>query len=104
MVGMNADVQLVHHCNFHHPLTPIARHAVLERGQRWRARREMLVIRPRHRQVTEGADLAFAHGLLRCGGTTGDGRAFQDLVRATFCLVRRPDGWRISHQHISAPR
>lgn len=55
-------------------------------------------------QITEGTDLAFAHGLLRCGGTMGDGRTFQDLVRATFCLVRRPEGWRITHQHISAPR
>lgn len=55
-------------------------------------------------QITEGPDLAFAHGLLRCGGTMADGRAFQDLVRAPFCLVRRPNGWRIAHQHVSAPR
>lgn len=54
--------------------------------------------------VTEGDDVAFAHGLLRCAGTTADGRSFQDLVRATFCLARRPEGWRITHQHISAPR
>jgi ketosteroid isomerase-like protein len=54
--------------------------------------------------VTEGPDHAFAHGLLRCGGTTPEGRAFTDLVRATFCLVHGPQGWRITHQHISAPK
>jgi ketosteroid isomerase-like protein len=54
--------------------------------------------------VTEGPDHAFAHGLLRCGGTTPEGHSFADLVRATFCLVRTPDGWRIAHQHISAPK
>jgi ketosteroid isomerase-like protein len=54
--------------------------------------------------VTEGSDIAFAHGLLRCGGTNDNGGAFQDLVRATFCVVRHPEGWRITHQHISAPR
>ncbi|NJS39750.1 MAG: SnoaL-like domain-containing protein [Rhodobacteraceae bacterium] len=54
--------------------------------------------------VTEGPDHAFAHGLLRCGGTTPDGRSFADLVRATFCLFRTSDGWRIVHQHISVPK
>jgi ketosteroid isomerase-like protein len=55
-------------------------------------------------EVTEGPDHAFAHGLLRCAGTTTDGRTIADLVRATFCLVRGPQGWRITHQHISAPK
>ena len=54
-------------------------------------------------QVTEGPDHAFAHGRLHCGGFTPDGRAFSDFVRVTFCLVRHPQGWRITHQHISAP-
>jgi ketosteroid isomerase-like protein len=54
--------------------------------------------------VTAGDALAFAHGLLRCGGTTADGKTFQDLVRATFCLRRGPQGWQITHQHISAPK
>lgn len=55
-------------------------------------------------QITTGSEIAFAHGLLRCGGTTTEGRAFTDLVRATFCLVHGPQGWRIAHQHISAPQ
>ena len=55
-------------------------------------------------QITSMQDIGFAHGLIRCGGTTPDGKGFEDIVRATFCLCRSPDGWRIMHQHISIPR
>lgn len=53
--------------------------------------------------VTAGADVAFAHGLLECGGTLPDGRTFRDTVRATFCLRRTDSGWQVSHQHVSKP-
>jgi ketosteroid isomerase-like protein len=53
-------------------------------------------------QVTAGEDLAHATALVRCGGTTPAGR-FDDIVRATFCLSRGADGWRIVHQHLSKP-
>lgn len=53
--------------------------------------------------VTAGADVAFAHGFIRCGGETSDGRAFEDLVRATFCLRKTERGWKVAHQHISKP-
>lgn len=53
--------------------------------------------------VTAGIDVAFAHCFIRCGGTMPNGRLFEDVVRATFCL-RRIDGlWKISHQHVSKP-
>lgn len=53
--------------------------------------------------VTAGTDVAWAHGLLRCGGTLQDGRSFHDTVRATFCL-RKVDGrWMVAHQHVSKP-
>lgn len=53
--------------------------------------------------VIAGTDVAFAHSFIRCGGTMANGRAFEDLVRATFCL-RKVDGlWKISHHHISKP-
>jgi len=53
--------------------------------------------------VTAGAEVAFAHCFIRCGGSMPNGRTFQDLVRATFCL-RKLDGlWKVSHQHISKP-
>jgi ketosteroid isomerase-like protein len=38
--------------------------------------------------ITTGNDVAFAYSFIRCGGTLPDGRTFQDLVRATFCLRR----------------
>jgi ketosteroid isomerase-like protein len=53
--------------------------------------------------IDASAVLSTAHCLIRCGGTLPDGRAFQELVRATFCLRKRGDGWMVSHQHISKP-
>ena len=54
-------------------------------------------------QVTASTDVAFAYGLLECGGTLPDGRSFRDTVRATFCLRKVGGGWKVSHQHISKP-
>ena len=53
--------------------------------------------------VTAGAEVAFAHSFIRCGGSMPDGRTFEDLVRATFCLRKLDGYWKISHQHISKP-
>lgn len=53
--------------------------------------------------VTAGADVAFAHGFIQCGGTLPNGRTFQDTVRATFCLGRANGQWKVLHQHISKP-
>ena len=53
--------------------------------------------------VTAGADVAFAHGFIRCGGTLPDGKTFTDLVRATFCLRKVFGAWKVAHQHISKP-
>lgn len=55
-------------------------------------------------EISAGQDVAFAHGLLHCGGTTVDGTEFEDRVRATFCLRRHGERWLVAHQHISAPR
>jgi ketosteroid isomerase-like protein len=55
-------------------------------------------------EVTAGADIAFAHGLIHCGGTTTSGTTFEDWVRATFCLRKHGGRWLIAHQHISMPR
>ena len=54
-------------------------------------------------QVTAGADVAFAHALIHCGGTAPDGSAFEDDVRATFCLRKNEGRWLVVHQHISMP-
>ena len=53
--------------------------------------------------VTTSPEVAFAHGLLQCGGTLPDGKSFRDTVRATFCLRKIGDSWKVSHQHISKP-
>jgi len=53
--------------------------------------------------ITAGAEVAFAHGLLRCGGRLPDGRAFEERVRATFGLRKAGGRWQVMHQHISKP-
>lgn len=53
--------------------------------------------------IRAGVDIAFAHCFIRCGGTMPDGRTFEDLVRATFCLEKIGGLWWVSHQHVSKP-
>ena len=53
--------------------------------------------------VVAGVDVAFANGFIKCGGTLQDGRTFEDLVRATFCLQKLSGSWLVTHQHISKP-
>ncbi|MER0041587.1 nuclear transport factor 2 family protein [Pseudomonas sp. MGal98] len=53
--------------------------------------------------ITAGNDVAFAHSFIRCGGTLPDGTTFQDLVRATFCLIKVNGSWVVEHQHVSKP-
>jgi len=53
--------------------------------------------------ITAVSDLAFANSFIRCGGTFPDGRKFQDLVRATFCLRKVDGSWMVEHQHVSKP-
>ena len=53
--------------------------------------------------VTSGADVAFAHGFVKCGGVLPGGKSFEDLVRATFCLRKLSGSWKVAHQHISKP-
>jgi ketosteroid isomerase-like protein len=53
--------------------------------------------------VTSGADVAFAHGFIKCGGVLPGGKSFEDLVRATFCLRKVSGSWKVAHQHISKP-
>ncbi|NDP47586.1 MAG: ketosteroid isomerase [Sulfuriferula multivorans] len=53
--------------------------------------------------VTAGAEVAFAHCFVKCGGTLPDGKTFEDLVRATFCFRKASGSWKVAHQHISKP-
>jgi len=53
--------------------------------------------------VCAGDTVAFAHAFIKCGGVLPDGRKFEDLVRATFCLRKSANRWNVEHQHISKP-
>lgn len=54
-------------------------------------------------KITTGNDVAFAYGLIHCGGTTPDGKKFEDWVRATICFCKKDGNWLVTHQHISMP-
>ena len=54
-------------------------------------------------KITAGHVVAFAHGLIHCGGTTPNGKKFEDWVRGTFCLRKLEGKWSVTHQHISMP-
>jgi ketosteroid isomerase-like protein len=53
--------------------------------------------------VTVGGDVAFAHCFIKCGGVLPNGKRFEDLVRATFCLRKESASWKVANQHISKP-
>ncbi|WP_411280481.1 YybH family protein [Gemmatimonas sp.] len=53
--------------------------------------------------ITTGNVVAFAHCFIKCGGTLPDGKTFDDVVRATFCLRKIGGSWQVAHQHISKP-
>jgi ketosteroid isomerase-like protein len=54
-------------------------------------------------EITADADLAFCHFLVRISGTMLDGTEVGMWVRATSCLRKRNDGWKIVHEHASVP-
>ena len=54
-------------------------------------------------QITAGDDLAFVHGLSRCGGTGPDGKEMSGWMRMTTCFRKHNGEWRIAHEHFSAP-
>jgi ketosteroid isomerase-like protein len=54
-------------------------------------------------EITARDDLAFCHFLVRISGTMVDGTEVAMWVRATSCLRKRDDGWKIVHEHASVP-
>ncbi|GAA2757719.1 YybH family protein [Actinopolymorpha rutila] len=54
-------------------------------------------------EISADADVAFCHFLVRISGTMVDGTEVGMWVRATTCLRRRDDGWKIVHEHASVP-
>lgn len=54
--------------------------------------------------ITVSGDFAFSHGFLRLSGTPkAAGRPISFWMRATVCLLREGDVWRIVHEHTSVP-
>ena len=54
--------------------------------------------------ITLSGDFAFCHGFYRLSGTPkAAGRAVSFWMRATVCLIRGGDSWRIVHEHTSVP-
>lgn len=54
-------------------------------------------------QITAGDDVAYAHGVITCGGTRPNGETFEDRVRLTVCLQQLRGKWVITHTHTSMP-
>jgi uncharacterized protein (TIGR02246 family) len=53
--------------------------------------------------IEAGDDVAFAHYLLRCGGTGPDGKEQTGWMRVTVCCHNRSGRWLIAHEHFSVP-
>jgi ketosteroid isomerase-like protein len=53
--------------------------------------------------VTAGEDVAFCHGLVRCGGTETDGRKVELQVRLTVGYRKIGGRWTVTHEHHSVP-
>lgn len=53
--------------------------------------------------IEAGGDVAFAHFLVRCGGTGPDGKEQTGWMRGTSCCRRTDGRWLIAHEHFSAP-
>jgi uncharacterized protein (TIGR02246 family) len=56
-----------------------------------------------HVKVMAAADLACAHWLCRCGGTDETGEVKASWMRASACYSKTDAGWKIVHEHFSAP-
>lgn len=54
-------------------------------------------------QVSAADELAFVHGLNRCGGTGPDGKEMTGWMRMTACFRKQHGKWQIVHEHFSAP-
>lgn len=53
--------------------------------------------------VIADENVAFAHYLVHCGGTDEKGETNGGWMRATQCLRRIDDQWKIVHEHYSSP-
>ena len=54
-------------------------------------------------QITAGDEVAYAYGVIVCGGKKPIGKAFESRVRLTVCLRKLRGKWVITHTHSSMP-
>ncbi|HLX21037.1 MAG TPA: SgcJ/EcaC family oxidoreductase [Gaiellaceae bacterium] len=55
-------------------------------------------------QETLGDDVGVLHAFIRFSGVSADGEELRSMTnRITWGLRRTPDGWKIAHEHTSAP-
>lgn len=52
-------------------------------------------------EITAGADVAFAHALLRCGKATDQEPVVEPRLRLTLGLRREGGRWAVAHEHHS---
>jgi PhnB protein len=53
--------------------------------------------------IVADRDVAFAHGLCRCGAKDESGEEKTSWMRFTTCYRRTSGSWKIVHEHFSAP-
>jgi ketosteroid isomerase-like protein len=85
---------------------PLSHHGMnLQAKQAWLDTWEGPIEREsRDLNITVSGDFAFCHGYYRLGGTPkAAGRPISFWMRATVCLHRDTDAWRIVHEHTSVP-
>ena len=55
-------------------------------------------------QEVRGDDVAVVNAFIRFSGVSAEGEELRSMVnRITWGLRRTPDGWKIAHEHTSAP-
>jgi uncharacterized protein (TIGR02246 family) len=74
----------------------------------WRACLEQvpggdMIIEVHELATAASGDTGFAHCLSRCGYVDDKGEEQASWMRATVCCRKTPQGWRIAHEHHSAP-
>ena len=54
-------------------------------------------------KVEAGSELAFSHSINLCGCTNEQGKMETSWMRSTQCWQNSANGWKIVHEHFSAP-
>lgn len=76
-------------------------------GRHWQSCLEMcpgpMIFEPGDVTVVAGDDVAYSHGLVRCGGTDKDGNTKTSWMRFTSGYRKAKGKWAIYHEHFSAP-